>query len=590
MRTTIRSFLTLLLLAFGGGTALSAQARNDRIAQAFEEFDPARQAELLRGALNPAEGPADSMWFRGVQLLAQILIEQGREAEASVWLRWAFRLAPNASIDSVNFLPDVVRAAVAARSAAAAGSPGEAVARVSWQWSAPGAGEGRGMLRVESPAMSRPVRAFIAGVGTTESGRTMIVAPGTYEIQAAAEGYLATQLRREVLPGVTTILTFNLNPVQPVAPPVVQQPVTPPRAEPPAAAPAVLSADARAAVNRQIVPITVQRFGAPPSCVTGAFVGREGLVLTTYAGIRGAEAVELEMTGGRRVSAEVRVAGYDAAANVAVLQIPTLRSEVLALSDAAPAQPVWAFGFPDCRAPEDVRIVVSGRTGDQLQLVDSLKEGSNPGPLVSAIGAIVGLSTGGRRAVVGARLQQVLDVARRNTAAGQVLTVGQAALRENHAFGSVAISSDIAGATARITPLETWHWSELGRSGPLPLTFAGAMGRYRLEVLAGGTVQRQLEFTVRPATADRLAVTAEPIAARPAPGAPAQPQVQRRGGGGGAGVILAILGIGAGGAAACLLALCKGGDEEPGPTPTTDPGSIVISVPNPSIIFRFLSR
>lgn len=583
--TKARIGLFLLALMLSGAATLRAQTRNERIAAAFralDEFETARAVELVRGAVNPAEGPQDSLWFRGVQLLAQLLTEEGREAEAAVWLRWALRLAPGAAIDSVDFPPAVAQAARAARAAVGAGSPGDAVTRTSWQWLAPGAGGGRGILRIESPAMSRPVRAFVQGVGTTESGRTVIVTAGTYEIQAAAEGYLATQLRREVLPGLTTVLTFSLTPVPPVAPPVAQPPVVaPPRVEPGPAPAVMMSAEARAAALRQIVPITVQRFGAPATCGTAAFVGREGLLVTTYHAIRGAEAVEIG-----RVSAEIRVAAYDAAANVAVLQVPAIRSEVLSITDAAAAgQPAWAFGFSNCRAPEDVRVTIAGRTEAQLQLTDSLSDATNLGPLVNAAGAIVGFSTGARAALTGARLQQALDAARRNAGAGQVLTVAQVALRENHAFGSVTIASDITGAQARITPLETWHWPGTERTGALPLTFAGPMGRYRLEILSGGAVQQQTELTVRPATADRLAVAAEPVAARPRPAGQPQPAVQRRGGGG-AGVILAVLGIGGAGAAACLLVLCKGGDEGPGPGPGTQPGNIVISVPNPSIIFR----
>ena len=179
----------------------------------------------------------------------------------------------------------------------------------------------------------------------------------------------------------------------------------------------------------------------------------------------------------------------------------------------------------------------------------------------------------------------MVEQARRNSATGAVLTVGQVALRENHAFGTVAITSDLAGAEVQVTPLETWQWAGTGASGALPYTFRGPMGRYRLQLRAAGQTRREMEFTVRPAVADRLNVMVQPVAQQPQPITAPPPQVQKKGGGGGT-IVLAILGIGAAGAGVFLLAGKKNGGTTP--PPPTETGSISVTVPNPSVIGTIL--
>lgn len=586
----------MLLAALAVASPLGAQqARNDRIAAAFNAYDnfqPDQAYELLRTAINPAEGPQDSVWFRGVQLMAQILIERNQQNDATVWLRWALRLAPNAVVDSLNFVPELITAARGARGAVAVGGAGDSVTRTTWQWVAPGAGAARGILRVESPGMSQPVRVLVQGAGIIQSGGTLTLGPGSYDLQAAAEGYVTAQVRREVLPGLTTLLSFNLTPVravaqQPAAQPPPQPVVAPPPARivPPAPmvpAAATLTEAERVAVQRQLDLLTVSRFGARTACATSAFVGRSGLLLTTYKAIRGADRIQVELPGGRQFADEVRVTAYDVAADVAVLQIPTIRGDSLAVATSVSGgQTVWGFGFAMCTAmaPRDVQLSVANATPASLDLADSAVTGT--GPLINADGAIVGFATGPRTAVSGARIADLLDQARRNTAAGSVLTVGQVALRENHAYGSVTLSSDIAGADVRVTPLEAWQWPGTATSGALPFTFAGPMGRYHVQVRVAGQVQQERDFSVRPAMADRLAINVQQVAQQPPP----QPQlpapgVKKKKGGGG--IVLAILGVGAAGAVVAVLAGKKSGGGGGGGTPTQT-GSISVTVPNPSV-------
>jgi hypothetical protein len=594
--TCVRSAALALLAGLAAvGSLRAQQSRNDRIAAAFaayDNFQPDQAYDLVRAAVSPGEGPQDSLWFRGVQLLGQILIERNQQSDAITWLRWAFRQAPNASVDSLNFVPELVSAAHSARAAVAGGSPGDSVTRTTWQWVAPGAGAGRGVLRVASPGMSQPVRVLVQGAGIIQSGGSLTLASGTYDLQVAAEGYLTAQVRREVLPGVTTIASFNLTPVgavaaqptqQPAAQPPPQPAVTPPpRIVPPAPmipAPATLTETERVAVQRQLDLLTVSRFGAQTACATSAFVGRSGLLLTTYKAIRGADRVQVELPGGRQFADEVRVTAYDVGADLAVLQIPTIRGDSLVVAaSASGGQTVWGFGFAMCTAmaPRDVQLSVGNATPASLDLADSAVTGT--GPLINADGALVGFATGPRTAVSGARISDLLDQARRNAAAGSVLTVGQVALRENHAYGSVTLSSDVAGADVRVTPLEAWQWPGTAASGSLPLTFAGPMGRYHIQVRVAGQVQQERDFSVRPAMADRLAISVQQIAQQPRPVAP-PPQAKKKGGGGG--IVLAILGVGAAGAAVAVLAGKKSSGG--GTPPPTSTGSISVSVPNPSV-------
>jgi hypothetical protein len=219
-----RKLLLLLAVACslpGAAVELEGQAsRRERLAaadSAYAAFDVERARQLLIAALDPAAGPLDTAWAKGVQLLAQILLEQNDSLEAGSWLRWAFRLNPGWPIDSVTFLPEVVTAAAAARSLVARGSPGDSVTRTRFIWPSGPVSAGTGAIRVVPAPSGTPVQVLVERAGLTQAGQTLQVQPGTYEIQAAAEGHLATRVSREVLPGVTTVLEFDLVPIRQVA-------------------------------------------------------------------------------------------------------------------------------------------------------------------------------------------------------------------------------------------------------------------------------------------------------------------------------------------------------------------------------------
>jgi hypothetical protein len=543
----------LALIILAAPTVLTAQqTRNQRITaaqQAYQNFDTGRALDLLRAALNPAEGPADSAWAYGVELLGQILSESGDTAQARVWFRWAFRQAPAARVDSVNFLPDVAAAMRAVR-AATQPSAGDVVSRTRWDW-AIAAPAGQGRLQVVSPRVTAPITAQVRGATTivVQSGQTVAIPVGTYTIDAAAEGYLPTQMTREILPGVVTVIDFNLSPV----------------------AAGILATSVRATVYRQLIPLTVHRFQNDSTCATGALIGGSGLVLTSYAAIRGADRVSASI-GGQRYSDVIRVLASSPGRNLAVLQLPVTRADSLPLAaQVSPGQFVWGLGLANCQTALDARSRVGMTLQPALDLSDSIRNVGDMGPLISSDGAVVGVVAGARSAVPLASVRAVVDSARRQVAApaAQKLTVAQVALQANHAYGAMAITADVTGVTARVTPLETWQWPEVAWSGALPHTFTGPMGRYQLEVTAPGQAARRLTFTIQAGQAGRFPVTAAQVAGGPGP----QVQPGKKKGG----FPLPILLIGAGGAGAAAF-LLLGGKSPPNP-PAQTTGNLIILIP-----------
>src|SRR3972149_411573 len=172
--------LAFLVAVACTGVLRAQQTRNQRIAAAFaayDNFQSGQALELLQPAVNPSEGPQDAEWFRAVQLMAEILIADDKQAEASTWLRWAFRLSPRAQIDEVNRAPEVVTAARAAQGATAGGGPGDSGTRTTWQGVAPGAGSDRDILRPGPPRVGAPVRAPL-GEALKAPVRTLTLSPG----------------------------------------------------------------------------------------------------------------------------------------------------------------------------------------------------------------------------------------------------------------------------------------------------------------------------------------------------------------------------------------------------------------------------
>jgi hypothetical protein len=521
---------------------------------AYDDFAPDRAADLLKAALNPALGPADTAWARGVHLLTQILAEGGKPELAKTWARWAARLAPNMAIDTVNFVAGAVAAMREARTFASARTAGDAVTRTSWRWVPRGSSEARGRIVIDPAGMPVPVNVRVVGVGLVPAGTVGLALPsGSYEVEAAASGYLPARFTREVLPGVTTTLAFSLTSA--------------------AVASDVIAENIRQHTFRNVAPLTVRRFGGAPVCAVGSFMSRDGLLLTSYQAIRGADGITAEGTPGGTGTPGVRVAAYDVAADLAVLQLPMARTDsIVPAVVIADGQSGWGIRFPDCRTPADVRVRVAqwaDRPRGTLQLSDAPTGAALGSPLVDVEGRLTAIWTAGTAAVPAPRALTLLDAARRNVAQAQLVAIGEVSRRENHAYGSVVITADMTGATARVTPLEPWHWEGLQAGGAAPFTFSGPMGRYRVEVTGPGNIRREQEITIRPGAQERLLVALRAVAVAPQTGV--QPKKSNK-------KIWLLAGIGGVGAAAALALGGGGGGGTQQPPPSTS-GSITVQVP-----------
>src|SRR5439155_1569924 len=192
------------------------------------DFDPQRRPPLLRRGVDPKAGPRDSLWALGVQYLAQILYEQGDEAGARAWIRWAVRFGTELKLDTLNLLSPVIAEFHSARATTPAG-PEDARVRTEWVWPSTDPGSGPGRIEVPSDGTPASLTATVTGRGVL-SPRLSLPA-GSYEIEARASGYRPAKITREVLPGITTVLVFMLQP----APPVAVVPQLPAPAPPPVA-------------------------------------------------------------------------------------------------------------------------------------------------------------------------------------------------------------------------------------------------------------------------------------------------------------------------------------------------------------------
>lgn len=522
-------------------TAAQAQSRADLLRQAstaLDDFEPARAIRLARAALNPALGPLDTTWVRGVHVLTQVLLEEQQQPVAQVWARWAMRVQPALAIDSVNFLASVATTLREARTAAAQTSA-DAATRTTYAWPVATSEATEARFRVATGAA--PVNVLVRGIGLV-GAQGLVVPPGTYELEVSSTGFLPLRVTREALPGVTSEFAFTLTSA--------------------AVASTTLAADVRTRLSRATVPLQITRFGSTQACAAGVATGGARLVLTSYHAIRGADAIA--------ANGEVKVAAWDVTSNLAVLVLPANATDTLG-STTAPidGQSLWGVTLTECRFTETPRVTLNtweGRPLGNLALSGAPQGATVGSPLVDYQGNIAGVwSTGGRAAPMSV-VAPLIARAKENVAGNRTQTPQQVAVLENHRFGTALIAVDVPNATVRVTPIEAWQWEELRAEGAAPLTFRGAAGRYRVSVSAPNVAERTQEVTIRAGETVRAAISMRTVAQ--APGG-RQPAAARRG------LPKWVWAVAIGGAVGgAALALGGGGAGSSG-------GSIVIEVPNP---------
>lgn len=538
MTRTSRQMVAVLLVAIGAAVpvrCLLGQNGPALIRQgigAYNDFDPERALPLLRRGVDPKAGPRDSLWALGVQYLAQILYEQGDEAAARAWIHWAIRTERDFELDTLNLLSQVLVEFRSARAAAV--GPDDARATTEWIWPASDPGSGPGHLELRSADSVSGFAATVAGVGAT--AQRLSLAAGSYDIEARAPGYRPARITREVLPGITAVVTFDLQPERSLA------------AE-------HLPDEVRERVARAITRLVAVRLGVP-WCAAAVPVGQDGLQLTTYQAIRGAERIGLP--GVVTASNDASVAGYDVGGDLAVLALGDTRSDSLPVAEAAHGEYAWGFGLRECRAAEPSRIRVRRADGEGGLLllegrVAHLVAGS---PVIASDGSVLGFATTDTTAVAARAAVNLVAQGRANVGAGVLRTAAAVALAEHHRYGSLRITASSGGAAeVEITPLERWHWPDLARRVSLPFTLLGPEGRYRLVMTAGGRTGYDDAVEVAPGTSRDLVLP------------PVQVAVKKKGR-----FPWLIAALGAAGAGTAAALLLRGGD---------DTGSISIRFPNP---------
>jgi hypothetical protein len=422
-----------VLVLFAGRPA-AAQDRAELIRQAdqfYQNFQTEPALNNLKTALDPTRGQPDSIWAFGVHLLAQIYWEQGDTTLATSWLRWARRADAAMRVDASKFLPEVLAASEAARAwVRRTESEGDFVTDTRFEWPAGPRVQPTGSLFVENAGLGVPLRVLVQGRQVQEGRATTGLTPGSVEIQAAADGYLAVRVTREILPGVTTVVKFRL------------QTITAAAAGPPALAEAVF-----ARTRGQTAKVSLWHFGRNPTCATGFYAGASYLV-TSYEAIRGADSsVVFTPEGGRIENRIVRVVAYDTAQNVAVLKLPP-RRDSLALNPTVPrrGQWVWAVSYPDCGAATSRGVRVS-LGDDPIELAESVAGAQLGGVVVDSAGNVLGLAFRGDRAIPATTLGAVLAQARARDRAGTLLTLGDVARATG--LAPVAAAAQAGGPAAQ---------------------------------------------------------------------------------------------------------------------------------------------
>ena len=526
--------IAFLLTPMTGQPQATRSALVDSARSMIDNFNERQSIALLQRALNPALGAPDAAWARGVQLLAQTLLQTSRRNEALAWLRWGLRQSPSLQVDSVNFTPTLVSAFQEASAFVSSGRP-EPRAVVRYEWATGTPSGAFGDLRAERGAANTSALQVTVNGEFVDEGRARRLAPGTYRIVARSPGAADADLTAEVLSGVTTIVTFNF---------VV-----------------VADANEMTAARRRVIESRLARVNDAQSRASGCHVAVSpggGVFLSSYRAIRGADSIALQTSAGRVPPERVRVAHYQVGPDLAVLTAGESFTDSLSLAGELRAgDRLWLVRFAPCADTAELSpIEVAAVSRDTIRLTRDMERAEEGGVLLTAGGAVAGVLASARTARRFAASSPVLATARTNLASGSLLSVSEVARREKHAMGEVTLRSSVAGARARVTPMEPWQWAELARVDVLPFTFRGPIGRYRVEVLEGDTVRSRTEIVVNPATPQQVALGGA-----------------RKG----RSKLLPIVGGIAAGGVIAVVAAGKGGGGEKEKPPTT--GTITIRLP-----------
>ena len=263
------------------------------------------------------------------------------------------------------------------------------------------------------------------------------LAVATVSFNAAAPGFATVTA---VSPGIAQIEaisgTIRSTIVIAVQAPEIEQP----QAQPAVTPDSVLPTDISTASLGLVALIEPHNFGFAQPCRVGGFVATN-LLLTTYRAIRGADSIEVVLSGGRRVTTGIRIAAYDVPSDLAVLHVPVQRAGDMTVGEDPEANDyVWVVEQPNCQTTQTMRarITAAPSTG-ALTLSRSTALGQLGAPVINRAGEIVGVASEGSGAVRASDISSMATQARRNLATGSLLTALQVARAEQHVYGTVAL-------------------------------------------------------------------------------------------------------------------------------------------------------
>jgi hypothetical protein len=209
---------------------------------------------------------------------------------------------------------------------------------------------------------------------------------------AFAEGYDTTRVTREVLPGATTVLRFELAPA--------------------------LQAPVESGVENSLVRIRFMR-GGEQVCTNGLIARANGLILTSYGPIR--DASGLEILRGPDVYG-VTIAARDPDRDLAVLHLNRQGLPVLpSAADVSAGQYVWSVHHRGCGPATSARSRLAGwpRPPTEAAFLDvALPAEALGAPLIDRSGGLLGMVVAPDRVVPMTLAERVLQEAVADLVAG----------------------------------------------------------------------------------------------------------------------------------------------------------------------------
>lgn len=363
-----------MMVLLGAEAAQAQQSRGELIRLARNESADTVALQYYLQAAQPVG--IDSLWAVSVYEIAQIYRDRDQNGVAATWIRWADRHG-SWPIDAY-FSPSLRSFYDSVASASAVGlQRGDSLAGTRWIWPPTLSMSADGRLRLDALDAATPLTVSVLGHGDVADEGVISLPPGTYQLVAAAPGYDSVSVRREVLPGVETVVTFELLPA--------------------------FSSEAGRRVEGSLLSIRVpDATGA--TCRNGVWWG-DGYILSALSGLAGNE--EVEVLAREAEARRARVVGTDAAADLAVLSVDGAAGPALRIGRLAGQSYGWSVYREACDGPSGIQRARVSEPYDAL----TLPQATLGAPVVDRDGALLGLVVANHRFSPIDRVDQLVDEA-----------------------------------------------------------------------------------------------------------------------------------------------------------------------------------